>query len=400
MSSWHYEFGRQRAYRERVPVLEIVETLEGIVEREDVYRDDHVKTAEAAYRGVPKRYQDEIDGMIDGLPITRSSALLYMFRTSDVVEEAIGEDNEDGGEVDDHDEGGHDAGPAGEGCTIAIVAPEASAVDAPLLLKVRDVKAKGLQPQTIVERPATDDHHGFVSLSTSMTPAVFQGVNDHGLAAANSFVDLADEDLEESEYLRNGILIRRILEECASVDEATELAENVPVERSKGLNLFVVDEDEAATLELDPDAAERRLYDDSILVRANHYPSREAAIYPSSEKRYERACEIVDEVGDPVSIDDLEGFARDHRNGPGPDSICRHSSATPDTVEAQSESTTVSMSVFIGGETSFRGTFGNACKNDILDVKYGADRFEDLASGVRWRATVGSEWLPILDPED
>jgi hypothetical protein len=340
--------------------------------------------------------------MIDVLPVTRSSALLYMFRASDVVEEAIGEDEADERDAaaETAEDGNAQDRESGEGCTTAIVAPAASTVDAPLLLKVRDVKAKGLQPQAIVERPATEDHHGFVSLSTSMTPAVFQGVNDRGLAAANSFVDLADEELDESEYVRNGVLIRRILEECASVAEARELADEVPVERSKGLNLFVVDENEAATIELDPDAAERRPYDDPILVRANHYPSREAAIYPSSEKRYERACEIVDEVGNPVSIDDLEEFARDHHNGPGPDSICRHPSASPDTVEAQSESTTVSTSVFVGGETSFRGTFGNACENGILEVEYGVDRPEELASGAQWRATVGSEWLPILDREE
>jgi len=386
MSSWHYDFGRQRAHRERVPALEAIETLDEIAKRDGVDREAHAETAEAVYRSYPARFQDEIEGMVDALPAPRSSILRYMFRASDVVEEAI----DDG----DDDEGSADDGGAGEGCTTAIVALEASATGAPMLLKVRDVKAKGLQPQAIVERPATGDHHGFVSLSTSMTPAVFQGVNDRGLAAANSFVDLADEDLDESEYVRNGVLIRRILEECDSVAEAEDLAESVPVERSKGLNLFVVDGEKAATIELDPDAAKARPIAGDVVVRSNHFPAREAAIYPSSRKRFERALEIVEELDGEIAAADLLAFATDHRNGPGPDSICRHPSAAADSIAAQAESTTVSTCLFAGGETFFRGTFGNACEHPFLEISLGADRPEALASGARWRATVGNDCVP------
>ena len=383
MSSWHYDFGSQRAHRERVPALEAIETLDEIAKRDGVDREAHAETAEAVYRSYPARFRDEIEGMVDALPAPRSSILRYMFRASDVVEEAI-------------DDGDDEEGSADEGCTTAIVSAEASATGAPMLLKVRDVKAKGLQPQAIVERPTTEDHHGFVSLSTSMTPAVFQGVNDEGLAAANSFVDLADEDLDESEYVRNGVLIRRILEECASVEDATSLAESVPVERSKGLNLFVVDGEEAATIELDPDAAKARPIAGDVVVRSNHFPAREAAIYPSSRKRFERALEIVEGLDGEVAAADLLAFATDHRNGPGPDSICRHPSAASDSLAAQAESTTVSTCLFAGGERSFRGTFGNACEHPFLEVSLGANRPEALASGARWRATVGDDCVPTV----
>lgn len=76
MSSWYYDFGQRRARTERNPALEAIGTVDEIARLVGVDREAHIETAEAVYLSFPARFQDEIDGMVDALPVSRSSIFL------------------------------------------------------------------------------------------------------------------------------------------------------------------------------------------------------------------------------------------------------------------------------------------------------------------------------------
>lgn len=364
----YVEFGTERARREGNAVKTAVEELADYIEAEEIETEEPLRKANEKRESIPDRYLAEFDSVVESLGIDRDTADLFAFglsyldTTSDAEEE--------------------------EGCTNVLVPSTRSRFGSPLVLKNRDISSRGLRPQVLLEQPAVDDLHGFITVTSAGVPEIYQGVNSTGLAVANTYVDASEDELSRSEYIRNGIVVRRLLEECATVAEGTALVDSLPFSRMAGLTLFLADESASTVLEIDPSGGEIREYSDGIVPKANHFPSRPETEYGSSVDRFERAKELTQSFPEQATIETLTAVANDHENGPGPNSICRHPSEEAEAFTLD-ESTTVSTSLFEGGEPTIHCTFTNPCWSSRETFTFGGDYASEYHSGEHWQRETG-----------
>lgn len=363
VSEAYREIGRERAEQERETILDAFGSFETLLDRESVDPADHLPEARAVRSGLPERYRAEFEGLREELGVDRDRYTLFAFGLSDVKDDVVDEPDED----------------PDEGCTNVVVPGNRTRDGRPLVLKNRDISGRGLRPQALVEYPPIDGHHGFVTLSSCGQVYVYQGVNEAGLVAANTFIDVGRSDVDTADRLRNGVVVRRALEECASVDEARSFVDGLPIGRMKGLTFALADAEEALLYDVDPREAAATPASEGLIVRTNHYPGDGETDHESSSCRLERGEELAAELPTGVGADDLFDVAADHRNGPGANSICRHPEA--DDPLTLSESTTVSATVFEGGRSVLHATAGNACASDYGTFRYGGDHPEKLCAG-------------------
>ncbi|HET7325073.1 MAG TPA: C45 family peptidase [Halococcus sp.] len=364
MTTAHRSIGRQRAEREEAVVIPAVDTLTGLLTEHDIDRERCDEQAARKMNGLPERYREEFCGMADVLPVSVEDLRLYAFGFSDVTDTIA------------------DADSSPEGCTNVVVSGERTAHGHPLVLKNRDIRGAGLRPQAAMTHPSIGDRHGFVTISTCGSVLVFQGVNDAGLVAANTFINV-DTDTEKE--VLNGVIVRRILEECSTVADARAFITECPLERVQGLTLAVADETDAAMYEIDPHAAEIRPASRSLMVRTNHFigvnrdmPDEEA----STGKRFARATELAADFPREITRAELFAVARDHDNGPGPNSLCRHGGEFPSRLD---QATTVGATVYRGGTPTCYGLLGNPCRTSPVEVSFDRSIPDDLRTGQRWR---------------
>lgn len=362
------EIGRKRANKEREAITWAVEELETLVEKQAFDLEPYLGQSKRVLEGIPDRYRAEFRGVAEALSVSDDSLAVYMFALSDVTDELAEDD---------------DSTLTREGCTNFVVPASRTADDAPLLLKNRDISASGLRPQSLIEYPPVGGDHGFISLSTCGSIFVYQGVNDAGLAAANTHVSADRDDRSEGEKTENGIIIRRILEGCSDVEEATEYVADLSLDLVEGLTISLVDESNSALLELDADAEVVREVSGTVLTRTNHFPSEGETDDESSRRRLARAERLADALPNDVTVSDLFSAADDHRHGRSPDSICRHPNEVDDAYHL-SQSLTVSSTVYRGGERACYGIIGKPCQSGYSKYAMGDDYRDEVLSGASW----------------
>lgn len=368
MNDQYEAIGSNRAERERDVIERAIDELGSILDRPEVDADDCVEEAHAVRESLPERYRAEARGMADVLSTPETVTEIYMFGLSEVSSA-----------FDDDDEPDPD-----EGCTNAVVSARRAANGAPLVLKNRDIKGRGVRPQALVEYPSIGDRHGFLTISTCGVVSVFQGVNEHGFVAANTYIEADREEVSTEEELRNGVVVRRLLEECASVAAAKALLEELPIRRMPGLTLSLADGEEHAVIEINPAADEVRQLDGEIVPRTNHLPYDGTAEHESSVRRLDRIRAVSEEFPDGVSRAELLSAARDHEHDePGQNTICRHETddGGPRVI---GDSTTVSTTIFRGGEPAIYGTVTTPCVCEPTRHEYGDEHPAELRSGRRW----------------
>ncbi|RKD93834.1 C45 family autoproteolytic acyltransferase/hydolase [Halopiger aswanensis] len=367
------EQARRRAETEREAVGWAIDELETLIDARGVDLEPLLEYARRSRESLPDRYRRAYEAMADVFDVDAPVYEVYVFAYSELCEE-LAEGPEPCSEKNP------------KGCTNALVA-ESSVADGadaagPLVFKNRDIAGRGLRPKSIVEQPPIDDYHGILTIDTCGTISMFKGVNDQGLVAANTYIDSESADVDPEDQLRNGTVIRTLLEECATVDAARAKLESHPTKHLMGQTLFLADETDAVLLEVDP-AAERIAADEGpIATRTNHFVIAESTEARSSTKRRRRALELLDDL-EPLTREDLWTIARDHEHGPGDNSICRH--PEPEAGEyAMGQLTTASTAVFEGGTPTIEVAMGNPCEGERLRYSFGDAVPADLRTGRRW----------------
>jgi len=216
-----------------------------------------------------------------------------------------------------------------DSCTIGVILRAAG----PLAFKVRD--------RSVDERP-TDECSvrssrigRYVGFGSSNRPGIWCGFNDSGLVivGSTSYIKTQASDLELINVLYQ--VEQEALETSSCVKEACRLvmdlvsskaARGLPV----GANLLIADRSSAVALEIaGTEYALEFLSAKPYLMRTNHFSLLSHLNAPretnrSSYLRFGRAAAILDQGRGP---DDLVKLTRDHRNGPGENSVCRHGEA-------------------------------------------------------------------------
>jgi isopenicillin-N N-acyltransferase-like protein len=163
-------------------------------------------------------------------------------------------------------------------CSALIIEPERSATGGPLFGRNLDWPPVGpLHEYTVVTvyRPA--GKRAFASIVYPGLLGCPSGINDAGLAVA--MLDSVSSKDGSPAFNALGtptlLALRRVLEECASVDEAEELLRSIG--RASMLNVAICDRQKGAVLEITPKSVVRRPATDGICACTNHFRTAELA---------------------------------------------------------------------------------------------------------------------------
>ncbi len=159
-------------------------------------------------------------------------------------------------------------------CSSIAVDPPRSATGGALLGRNLDFVNLGYLPRyslVVVTRPA--GKHAFVSVGFPGMLGCLSGMNDAGLALAvhEVFNSKDRAPLFNREGVPYMFCFRRVLEECATVEEAERLVRRLP--RSTLLNLALCDRQGGAVLEITPRNVVLRRNETGICACTNHFRS-------------------------------------------------------------------------------------------------------------------------------
>lgn len=211
------------------------------------------------------------------------------------------------------------AGPPPPSCTTFAVTGDWTADGSTIVGQNVDLDAE-VEPFGVILKIRPDDAPA-VMLYTSPGLVSYVGLNEAGLAVHGNLLVSPGWRAGFPRYL----LTRLMLAE-ATVDAAIEAGLRPP--RASSRNLILGDAQGAiSNLELAVEEASVTRSNDGMLVHTNHFTSPELAgsdrsIPSSSCHRLERMTELLETANKPLTVEDLQGFFRDHAGYPG--SICAH----------------------------------------------------------------------------
>ncbi len=168
----------------------------------------------------------------------------------------------------------------GFSCSSLIVDAEHSATKGPLFGRNLDFPTLGLLDKcnlVTVYRP--NGKHAFVSVGFPALFGCVSGMNDAGLTLTVHEVFLSRDGatIFNPKGVPYTFCFRRILEECATVEEAEKLLR--ATQRTTILNLALCDPNKSVVLEMTPKTVVARHAIDGILACTNHFRSDELAVF-------------------------------------------------------------------------------------------------------------------------
>ena len=208
-----------------------------------------------------------------------------------------------------------------EACTL--FAANGSVVDdgGTLIVKNRDWEPN--QHQVIKFVPAKDGYSYFGLYAEGPAAGMKAGINEKGLVVVSATAGSIPSKERKNMSNKAGSMTK-LLKECASVEEAlmrTDLFLGPKI-------LMLADKKSVATVEIGPEgkfSIEQK--ENDYICHTNHYVAEDMLnfnkkIGQSSEKRYERIGQLLDNSSLPFSLDSFLNFSSDQNDGPD-DSIFR-----------------------------------------------------------------------------
>ncbi|MGB9689637.1 C45 family autoproteolytic acyltransferase/hydolase [Thermogutta sp.] len=180
-------------------------------------------------------------------------------------------------------------------CSSLVVLPERSATGTMLFGRNLDFfSPRQLYRYTIVkvyDQPGK--RYRFASVGFPGFIGCLSGMNEMGLClAVHEVRTTADRaPMFSPQGMPYAMLLRRIMEQCARVDEAIELLRSSP--RTTLLNIVLCDRQKAAVAEITPRSVEVRYAEDGLLACTNHFRTPRLRTLMFSW-RYERLMEAAD----------------------------------------------------------------------------------------------------------
>jgi len=168
----------------------------------------------------------------------------------------------------------------GFGCSSLMVAPQRSATGGTLMGRNLDFFTLGrLQQYSLVTVHRPQGKRAFVSIGFPGMFGCLSGMNDAGLAVAVHEVLLAGDG--SAMFNPKGVpytfCFRRILEECATIEEAEKLLRST--ERTTRLNLAVCDRRAGAVLEMTPKSLALREGEGGLCICTNHFRTKDLVMF-------------------------------------------------------------------------------------------------------------------------
>lgn len=169
----------------------------------------------------------------------------------------------------------------GMGCSSLIVESSRSQTGGPLFGRNLDFYGAGvLHKFSLVTVCRPQGKHAFAAVGFAGLLGCLTGINDAGLTIAVHEVMVARDNsaLFDPAGVPYTFAFRRILEECATADEAEKLLRSM--KRTTKLNLAVCDERKSFVLEMTPKSVVRRDAEDGLCICTNHFCTPQLMIFP------------------------------------------------------------------------------------------------------------------------
>jgi isopenicillin-N N-acyltransferase-like protein len=191
------------------------------------------------------------------------------------------------------------------GCSVLMVEPGRSATHGLLFGRNLDWPpfAK-LHEYTLVTVYRPQGKHAFASIAYPGMLGCFSGMNDAGLTLADLTVNSASDD--SAKFNPAGtpytLALRRVLEECATVEEAEKLLRAGT--RTTMQNVAIADRKHGAVFEITTKTIVKRGSTDNICVCTNHFRSKELAVAGNAPcPRYELLAKSRESA--PLAVTDV-----------------------------------------------------------------------------------------------
>jgi hypothetical protein len=182
------------------------------------------------------------------------------------------------------------------GCSTLIVEPQRSATGGPLLGRNFDFPTLGeLHRYSIVMVYRPEGRRAFVAVGFPGMVGLISGMNDAGLTLVTLDVEQSADGSRQFDPTGTPLacVFRRILEECATVDEAEELLRSE--KRTTWMNLAVCDREDGAVFEITPKTVARRDDENHLVLCTNHFRAAELCV----DKKCWRYEELVERAATP-----------------------------------------------------------------------------------------------------
>ncbi len=208
-------------------------------------------------------------------------------------------------------------GSAGLACTLYGAIGAAVEGGGVLVGKNRDLAQ---EEEQVIVREAPRSGPAFVGIASRKSGRITAGVNDKGLVIVNASAGSVED------RTRKHIRLEKIFSQAGSLEGALRLFRQGGMKSP--IHYLLADPRHLALLEVfSPERHEIEVVTDGVLTHTNHYllPSMgsfNGKIGATSPLRLERIRRLTSHP--PFSPDRFMAFSRDHENGPGGDSICRH----------------------------------------------------------------------------
>ncbi len=187
----------------------------------------------------------------------------------------------------------------------------------------------------VIQVIAPDQGNRMIGVSAAGRTGIKMGLNDKGVATGSNIartVELRERkvDITKIRASDRTQLMRQGLEKdtaAAAASYVTSLLLDNPT--STPGNIEFADSREAVIIEGSYTHHALEVIRDRVAARTNRFQVLEYTNQPedvSSVCRYQRAMELLRQSEGQLTIEKLIAFSRDHANGPGPNSICRHGS--------------------------------------------------------------------------
>lgn len=165
------------------------------------------------------------------------------------------------------------------GCSTLVVEPARSATGEMVFGRNLDFPTLGyLQDYSLVTVCKPEGKKAFVSIGFPGCIGVLSGMNEHGLTLAVLEVYASNDDSAkfDGKGTPYALCFRRLLEECATVEEAEKLLKSM--KRTTRLNLAICDTKTAAVFEITPKTVVVRPAENGVLPCTNHFRSKELGV--------------------------------------------------------------------------------------------------------------------------
>jgi isopenicillin-N N-acyltransferase-like protein len=164
-------------------------------------------------------------------------------------------------------------------CSTLVVDPQRSETGAPIFGRNLDFpRYRNLHEMTHVTVYQAKGKRAFASVGLPGVFGVISGMNDAGLCVAVNEVLLAKDASAKFNPLGTPklMLLRRVLEECATIDEAEKLLAAAP--RTGMMAVTLCDKNEGAVLEITTKSVIRRRAEEGISTCTNHFRTKELSV--------------------------------------------------------------------------------------------------------------------------